>query len=68
MSGLAPDAQNRRAIDCVDAEAHWKSVEAMNALDRNTKIAAYVDHLKRFPACTFATVAQARLDQLRKQP
>jgi hypothetical protein len=48
------------AVDCAQAETHWKSVEQIEIL------AAYQDHLARFPNCAFATLAKARIDALRK--
>jgi putative ABC transport system substrate-binding protein len=42
------------ASDCVGAETHWKAVEQINTLE------AYLDHLKHFPDCAFATIAPTR--------
>ena len=44
--------------DCAQAEAHWKSVEDIKT------VAAYEDHLARFPNCAFATLARARIAAL----
>jgi hypothetical protein len=71
MTGLKPlaqDQQSQRASDCVSAETHWKSIEAMRDLEQSLRVAAYQDHLTRFGQCAFAALAQARIDQLRKQP
>ncbi|WP_072818121.1 tetratricopeptide repeat protein [Bradyrhizobium erythrophlei] len=46
------------AGDCSRAETHWKSAEDIRTL------AAYQDHLKRFPNCDFAGLAAARIEQL----
>jgi hypothetical protein len=48
-----------RADPCAAAEAHWRSVEAVNT------IAMYEDHLRRFPGCAFASLAQAKIDALK---
>jgi hypothetical protein len=54
VTGMAPAP----ADPCAEASEHWKSTEAIN-----TK-AAYEDHLARFPACPFATLAQTRIAAL----
>ena len=46
---------------CANAEAHWKSAEAIGTLE------AYQDHLLRFPTCTFADLARARIDSLKSK-
>jgi hypothetical protein len=46
---------------CANAEAHWKSAEAIGTLE------AYQDHLVRFPNCTFADLARARIDSLKSK-
>ena len=43
---------------CAAASDHWKSAEVAN-----TK-AAYDDHLARFPTCSFASLARARITAL----
>jgi hypothetical protein len=48
------------ATDCSLAETHWKSVESIGTL------AAYSDHLARFPNCVFSTLAAARIEALKK--
>jgi tetratricopeptide (TPR) repeat protein len=45
---------------CDLAAMHWKSTESIATL------AAYEDHLVRFPNCAFATLAKARIDALKK--
>jgi tetratricopeptide (TPR) repeat protein len=54
--GAAPAA----AADCSAAETHWKSAMVLDLL------AAYEDHLKRFPNCAFATLAKAKVEALKK--
>jgi hypothetical protein len=47
------------AVDpCIAAAEHWRSAQAINTR------AAYEDHLKRFPNCAFAGLAQARIQTL----
>jgi tetratricopeptide (TPR) repeat protein len=48
------------AADCARAETHWKSAESIGTL------AAFEDHLARFPNCDFATLAKARIEALKK--
>jgi hypothetical protein len=48
------------AADCSSAETHWKSVESIGTL------AAYNDHLARFPKCVFSTLAAERIKALKK--
>jgi len=52
--GTAPAALD----PCAAASDHWKSSEAIK-----TK-AAYEDHLARFPTCSFASLARARIAAL----
>jgi formylglycine-generating enzyme required for sulfatase activity len=49
------------ADPCAVAGDHWKSAESIGTL------AAFEDHLARFPACPFAGLAKARIDALRRQ-
>jgi uncharacterized caspase-like protein len=46
---------------CAAANDHWKSAEAMGT------IAAFNDHLSRFPNCAFAGLARARLQDLKNK-
>jgi uncharacterized caspase-like protein len=48
------------ADPCADAADHWRSAEAVRTID------AYKDHLLRFPNCTFAGLAQSRIEELSK--
>ena len=48
------------AADCAKAETHWKSAEQLNTR------AAYEDHLARFGACEFATLATGRIEAMQK--
>jgi len=45
---------------CAQAKAHW---EAANAIGT---VAAYQDHLRLFPNCTFAGLAKARIEEKTK--
>jgi formylglycine-generating enzyme required for sulfatase activity len=47
------------ADSCAAADDHWKSAEAIGSL------AAFEDHLARFPGCAFAGLAKARIDALK---
>jgi hypothetical protein len=47
---------------CGPAEAHWRSTESIGTL------AAYQDHLDRFPTCAFAGLARAKLAALQRPP
>jgi hypothetical protein len=46
------------ADPCAAASDHWKSTEAVGTL------AAFEDHLARFPACAYAGLARAQIDDL----
>lgn len=48
-----------RIDSCAAAEAHWKSAEAINT------VATFEDHLRRFPGCAFAGLAQAKIEALK---
>src|SRR5262249_52573956 len=45
--------------NCARAETHWKSAEEIKTVE------VYQDHLARFPNCDFATLAMARITQLK---
>ncbi|MGP0057872.1 MAG: SUMF1/EgtB/PvdO family nonheme iron enzyme [Beijerinckiaceae bacterium] len=47
------------ADPCAAASDHWRSAEAIGS------IAAFEDHLARFPSCTFAGLAKARIESLK---
>jgi formylglycine-generating enzyme required for sulfatase activity len=49
------------ADPCSVAGDHWRSAESIGTL------AAFEDHLTRFPSCSFAGLAKARIDALRRQ-
>ncbi|MGP0091831.1 MAG: caspase family protein [Xanthobacteraceae bacterium] len=53
-----PTAPPQRVDPCASAEAHWRSTEAIGT------VAAYTDHLERFPTCAFAGLARARIEAL----
>jgi hypothetical protein len=46
---------------CAAASEHWKSAEAIGTL------AAFEDHLARFPSCAFAGLAKARIEGLKNK-
>jgi hypothetical protein len=46
---------------CAAAGDHWKSAESIGTL------AAFQDHIARFPACAFAALAKARIDALKSK-
>jgi hypothetical protein len=39
---------------------HWKSAEGLGV------VAAYEDHLRRFPNCAFADLAKMKIDAMKK--
>src|SRR5262249_40463880 len=45
---------------CVSAVEHWKSAESLRM------IAAYEDHIARFPTCAFADLAKSKIAALTK--
>jgi hypothetical protein len=55
---VAPASPSAPADSCASAESHWKSTEAIGTVE------AYQDHLARFPGCTFAGLAKARIESL----
>ena len=61
-STIAPSnapATAPQADPCGSAGDHWRSTEAIGT------IAAFEDHLARFPNCTFAGLARVRLESLK---
>jgi uncharacterized caspase-like protein len=58
---VAPASPSAPADSCATAESHWKSAEAIGTLE------AYQDHLARFPSCTFAELAKARIQSLKSK-
>lgn len=60
IAPVAPQAAPR-PDPCAAAEAHWKAADAIGT------VAAYEDHLARFPSCSFADLAKARLDSLKQK-
>lgn len=49
-------AQAAAADPCSAAESHWKAAETIGT------VTAYEDHIARFPACAFISLAKARSD------
>jgi uncharacterized caspase-like protein len=60
VAPAAPQAAPR-ADPCAAAEAHWKAADGIGTM------AAYEDHLARFPNCMFATLAKARVEGLKQK-
>ena len=62
LAGL-PGAKKLPSIQaadpCTAAADHWRSAEAIGTLS------AFEDHLTRFPTCTFAHLAKARIESLK---
>lgn len=58
---IAPSAPSAPVDRCAAAEAHWKGADSIATL------AAYEDHLSRFPSCSFANLAKARIDGLKQK-
>lgn len=56
-----PSTPADNADVCVLAESHWKSVEEIDT------IAAYQDHVARFPNCAFVGLARAKIEKLSAQ-
>jgi tetratricopeptide (TPR) repeat protein len=48
------------ASDCAMAEAHWKAADSIGTAG------AYLDHLKRFPNCTFSDLARMKIEAMKK--
>ena len=64
---VAAPAQAAPADPCSSAETHWKAVETIGT------VAAYQDHVARFPSCNFsglakAQIEKARMDGLKQKP
>lgn len=60
IAPAAPQAAPK-ADPCSAAEAHWKAADGIGTL------AAFEDHLARFPNCIFATLAKARVEGLKQK-
>jgi hypothetical protein len=58
---VAPAAPSSAALPCAAAETHWKAVESIGT------VAAFEDHLSRFPSCEFGSLANARIDGLKQK-
>jgi urea transport system substrate-binding protein len=54
---VAPSAPD----PCAAASDHWKAADAIGS------VAAFEDHLARFPNCTFAGLAKARIESLKEK-
>ena len=58
---INPPPRPAPADPCAAAGDHWKSAESIGSL------AAFEDHLARFPTCSFAGLAKARIDALKSK-
>jgi hypothetical protein len=58
---LSTPTPNSMPDPCAVAGEHWKSAEAIGT------IAAFQDHLARFPNCAFAGLAKARIDSMKNK-
>ena len=56
-----PPAPSAPENPCAAAESHWKAADAIGT------VAAYEDHLAKFPTCVFANLAKARIDTLKQK-
>jgi len=56
-----PAVSQRAPDQCGSAAEHWRSAEAIGT------IAAFEDHLARFPNCAFAGLAKARLETAKQK-
>jgi hypothetical protein len=48
------------ADPCASAETHWKAAASVGT------VAAYQDHVARFPGCAFSDLAKAKIEELKK--
>jgi uncharacterized caspase-like protein len=60
LNGKLP-SPSAPADPCAAAGDHWRSAEAIGS------IAAFGDHLARFPNCAFAVLAKARVESLKNK-
>jgi formylglycine-generating enzyme required for sulfatase activity len=58
---ISPSPRPAPVDPCAAAGEHWKSAESIGTL------AAFEDHLRRFPTCPFAGLAKARVDALKSK-
>jgi formylglycine-generating enzyme required for sulfatase activity len=62
IAAVQPSQPTTPGIDpCAAVSDHWRSAEAIGTL------AAFEDHLARFPNCAFAGLARARIEELKKR-
>jgi uncharacterized metal-binding protein len=57
---ITPPASSPLADSCAEAEPHWNAANSIGT------VAAYEDHLSRFPNCAFSGLARAKVDELKK--
>lgn len=58
---VAAPQGTHRPDPCASAEAHWRAADGIGT------VGAYEDHLARFPSCTFANLARARVESLKQK-
>lgn len=57
----SPATSSVTSDGCSTSESHWRSTEAIGTTE------AYLDHLARFPTCTFAGLAKVRIEGLKNK-
>jgi hypothetical protein len=58
---INPPAAAAPVDPCGSAEAHWNAANSIGS------VAAYEDHLSRFPNCAFSGLAKAKIDGLKQK-
>jgi hypothetical protein len=58
---ITPPPSSAPADPCTAAESHWNAANSLGT------VAAYEDHLSRFPNCTFASLAKTKIDELKQR-
>lgn len=58
---INPPAALAPADPCAVAESHWNAANSIGT------VAAYEDHLSRFPNCAFSGLAKAKVDDLKQR-
>jgi uncharacterized caspase-like protein len=58
---IAPPAPSAAVNPCAEAESHWNAANSIGT------VAAYEDHLSRFPNCAFSSLAKAKVDELKQK-
>jgi uncharacterized caspase-like protein len=58
---ITPAASSAPADPCAAAESHWNAANSIGT------VAAYEDHLSRFPNCAFSSLAKAKVDESKQR-